>query len=106
MRFLTVQEIRSVGAASCGPLLAPLMAALLDLEATDLAISDPDITADIGSGYADVELTVNADDPISAMSKALAVVRSAVGAMGEWETGMASMHVGPVDSPDSVVAAA
>jgi hypothetical protein len=106
MRFLTVQEIRSVGAVSCGPRLAPLMAALLDLEAADPAISDPDLTADLGSGYVDVELMVSADDPVAAMSKALAAVRSAVRAIGEWETGMATMRVGPVDAPDTLLTAA
>jgi hypothetical protein len=79
------------------------MSALLDLEATDPAVSDPDITADIGSGYVDVELMISADDPVAAMSKALAAVRSVALAIGEWETGMATMHVGPVDAPDSLL---
>jgi hypothetical protein len=82
------------------------MAALLELESTDPAISDPDITADIGSGYVDVELVISADDPISAMRKALTAVQSAVGAAGEWETGMATMHVGPVDAPGSLLSVA
>ena len=109
MRYLTTQEIRYVGAASCGPHLAPLMSALLDIETADPAVSDPDITADIGSGFVDVEITVDADDPVTAMGKALGTLRAAIHAIAgtapDWETAAAAIHVAPVDASDGLLLA-
>jgi len=109
MRYTTIQEIHVLGPSSCGPRLAPLMAALLDLEA-DGSVMDPDLTADITSGVVDVELTVEATEPISALTKAAAALRAAIAAVGEgtpdWETATAAMHVAPEDSADSLLSAA
>ncbi|HUN38190.1 MAG TPA: hypothetical protein VMU95_39875 [Trebonia sp.] len=110
MRYTTIQEIRVLGPASCGPRLAPLMAALLDLEAADSSVMDPDLTADITSGVVDVELTVEATEPISALTKAAATLRAAIAAIGDgtpdWETATAAMHVAPSDTADSLLSAA
>jgi hypothetical protein len=101
---LTTQEIRYVGAASCGPRLAPLLEALLAIEETDHSISDPDITADIGSGFVDVEITVDAEDPVAAVGKAHATLRAAVhaveGTTPDWETATAAIHIAPADASD------
>jgi hypothetical protein len=110
VRYLTTQEIRYVGAASCGPHLAPLMSALLDIETADPAVSDPDITADISSGFVDVEITVDAADQVAAMSRAIATLRAAIRATGDaapgWETSGAVMHVAPEDATDFLLATA
>jgi hypothetical protein len=86
------------------------MSALLDLEAADPAVSDPDVTADIGTGYVDVELTVEAADQVAAMSRAIATLRAAIRATGNaargWETSGAVMHVAPDDAADILLATA
>ena len=109
MRYLTTQEIRYVGAASCGPRLAPLMEALLAIEEADHAVSDPDVTADISSGFVDVEITVDADDPVAAVGKALATLRSAVHAAekaaSDWETETAVIHIAPADPSGALLLA-
>ena len=109
MRYLTTQEIRYVGAASCGPLLAPLMAALWAIEEGDPAVSASDITADIGSGFVDVEITVDAEDPVAAMGKALGTLRAAIsaaaGASDRWETAAAAIHIAPADASDGLLLA-
>jgi hypothetical protein len=107
MRFMTTQEIRHLGPSSCGPRLAPLMAALLDIEAVDTSVMDPDLSADITTGYVDVELTIEAADPISAMITAVAAVRTAIQAISDgtsdWETGAAALHVTPEDTAESLL---
>ncbi|HEX4829522.1 MAG TPA: hypothetical protein VH478_00325 [Trebonia sp.] len=109
MDWVTVQEIRSIGAASCGPRLAPLQAALLSLEESDPAVSDPEVTADISAGEVEVRLTIEADDAISAMSKAMTTLRTATESTGEptpgWETAVLVMHVAPAFAADSLLAA-
>jgi hypothetical protein len=109
VRYLTTQEIRYVGAASCGPRLAPLMSALLDLETADPAVSDPDITADIGSGWVDVEIMVDAADQVAAMSRAIATLRAAIHATADaplsWETATAAIHIAPADASDGLLLA-
>jgi hypothetical protein len=83
------------------------MAALLDIEAADATVSDPDISADLSSGLVDVELTIAADGPVAAMAKALATLRAAVHATGDgtpgWETAATAMHVVPADTDDTLL---
>jgi hypothetical protein len=83
------------------------MGALLDIEAVDTSVTDPDLVADITTGCVDVELTIEAADPISAMITAVAAVRTAIQATGDgapdWESGAAAMHVTPEDSAESLL---
>ncbi|WP_300610621.1 hypothetical protein [Trebonia sp.] len=108
MKYLTVQEVQCVGLDSCEPRLDPLMDALLDLEKTDPAITDPDLAADTSTGHVDVQMIVDADDPAAAMVKALATLRAAIHAIGDatpgWETATAVMHVAPADAADRLLA--
>ena len=109
MEWMTVQEVRFVGSAFCGACLGPLMEALLSAEDASPAISDPDVTADISSGDVEVRMTVVADDPVAAMSTAIATLREAVSATGDapaWETATSVMHVAPADAADSLLVAA
>jgi hypothetical protein len=86
------------------------MTALLDLEAADSSVMDPDLTADITSGFVDVELTVEATSPINALTKAVATLSTAIQAVGDdapdWETATAAMHVTLEDTADSLLSAA
>ncbi|HEY1702050.1 MAG TPA: hypothetical protein VGG75_20275 [Trebonia sp.] len=108
MKYLTVQEIQYLGSGSCGTRLEPLMDALLDLEDADSSIMDPDLAANVSTGHADVQMTVEAEDPAAAIVKALATLRSAIHAVGDatpgWETSTAVMHVAPADSADRLLA--
>lgn len=106
MEWVTVQEIRCVGAASCGPRLAPMMAALLCLEDADPGVADPDIMADISTGFAEVQLTITADDAVSAMSRAITTLRTALREAGDWATAGAVMHVAAADDADRLLIAA
>ena len=47
MKYLTVQEVACIGPESCGSRLDPLMEELLELAATDTAIADPDLAAEL-----------------------------------------------------------
>ena len=109
MEWMTVQEVRFSGAVYCGPCLAPLMEALLCAEDSNPAIIEPDITADISSGDVEVRMTIVADDPVAAMSAAIAALRTAISAAGEaaagWETATSVMHVAPADAADSLLVA-
>jgi hypothetical protein len=110
MEWMTVQEVRFLGAAFCGACLGPLMEALLHAEEASPAIIDPDVTADISSGDVEVRMTVVADDPVAAMSMAIATLRDAISAIGEvasaWETATSVMHVAPAEAADSLLVAA
>jgi hypothetical protein len=109
MKYLTIQEIKCVGPDSFEQRLDPLMEALLDLEAADAAITDPDLAADVSTGCVDVQMIIDADDPAVAMVKALATLRAAIHAIGDatpgWETATAVMHVAPADAADRLLAA-
>jgi hypothetical protein len=109
MKYLTIQEIQCVGPDSCEHRLDPLMEALLDLEAADAAITDPDLAADLSTGRVDVQMLIDADDPAVAMVKALATLRAAIQAIGDatpgWETTTAVMHVAPAHAADRLLAA-
>jgi hypothetical protein len=50
------------------------MEGLLDLEAVDDAITDPDLAADLSTGCVDIQMIVDAADPAVAMVKALATL--------------------------------
>lgn len=106
MKYLTVQEVMCRGPAPCNERLDPLMEALLDLEAADAAVEDPDLAADISTGHVDVQMIVEASDPAAAMVKALATLRSAIHAIGDatpgWETTTAVMHVAPADAGERI----
>jgi hypothetical protein len=84
------------------------MEALLDLEAVDDAITDPDLAADLSTGCVDIQMIVDADDPAVAMVKALATLRAAIHAIGDatpgWETTTAVMHVAPAHAADRLLA--
>jgi hypothetical protein len=86
------------------------MEALLCAEDSNPAIIEPDITADISSGDVEVRMTIVADDPVAAMSVAVATLRVAISATGDaasgWETAASVMHVAPADAADSLLVAA
>jgi hypothetical protein len=106
--WVTVQEIRYVGESSCAVCLAPLMEALLCLEDADASVRDPDVTADIGSGDVEVRLEIEAADPVTAMSKAVAALHAAIGSGGatpDWATAAAVIHVAPAEAADSLLVA-
>lgn len=83
------------------------MEALLDLEAVDEAITDPDLAADLDAGCVDVQMIVAADDPAAAMVKALATLPAPIHAIGDatpgWETTTAVMHMAPVQAADRLI---
>ncbi len=110
MEWMTVQEVRFSGAAYCGPCLAPLMEALLSAEDSNPAIIEPDVCADISSGDLEVRMTIEADDPVAAMSVAIATLRAAITASGDtasnWETAASVLHVARADAADSLLVAA
>jgi hypothetical protein len=110
VKYLTVQEVSCTVPGMFGARLDPLMEALLSLEATDSAIEDPDLTADLGTGRVDVELTVEAPDPAAAMVKALAILRAAIQAVADitpgWQTTPAAMHAAPAEEPEHLLASA
>jgi hypothetical protein len=109
MKYLTVQEIQCVGPDSCEQRIDPLMEALLDLEAVDAAITDPDLAADLSTGRVDIQMIIDAIDPAAAMVAALATLRAAIHAIGDgtpgWETTTAVMHVAPANAADRLLAA-
>jgi hypothetical protein len=83
MKYLTIQEMKCVGPDSCEQRLEPLMDALLDLEAADAAVTDPDLAADVSTGCVDVQMIIDADDPAVAMVKAIATLRAAIHTIGD-----------------------
>jgi hypothetical protein len=103
VKYLTVQEVTCEDRPAFGVRLDPLMEALLRLEATDGAIEDPDLAADLGTGHVDVQMTVEAADPAAAMVQALATLRAAIRAIGGtdsgWETTAAFVHAAPSGAP-------
>ena len=107
MKYLTIQEIQCVSPGSCEERIDPLLEALLDLEAVDDAITDPDLAADLSTGCVDVQMIVDAEDPAEAMVKALATLRAAIHAIGDatpgWETTTAVMHVAPANAADRLL---
>jgi hypothetical protein len=109
VKYLTVQEVVCTVPGTFGARLDPLMEALLSLEASDSAIEDPDLSADLGTGRVDVEMTVEAADPAAAMVKALAILRAALQAVADltpgWETTSAVMHAAPAE-PEHLLASA
>lgn len=110
VKYLTIQEVSCSGPGAFGVRLDPLMEALLSIEAADGAIDDPDLGADLGTGFVDVQMTVEAPDPAAAMVKALATLRTALhsigGTDGGWDTTSAVMHVEPAELPDRPLASA
>jgi hypothetical protein len=60
MKYLTFQEIECSGLDSCDQCVDPLMGALLDLEAVDDAITDPDLAADLSANRVDIQMIVDA----------------------------------------------
>jgi hypothetical protein len=107
MKYLTVQEVAYAGPGPFEPRLGPLMDALLDLEAADAAVEDPDLVADLSTGRVEVQMAVAAADPAAAMVKALATLRAAIHAIGGatpgWETALAVMHVAPADAAEQLL---
>ena len=102
VKSLTVQEVTCTDPAAFGLRLDPLMEALLGLEATDSAVEDPDLAADLGTGCVDVQMTVEAPDPAAAMVKALAALRAAIHAIGGtgsgWEITSAIVHAASAEA--------
>jgi hypothetical protein len=45
----------------------PLMEALLDLEAEDDAITDPDFAAALSTGFVDIQMIIDSADPAEAI---------------------------------------
>jgi hypothetical protein len=75
--------------------------ALYDLDGSDPAIEDIDLTASLADRRAVVSMTVDADDPAQAGTKAFCTIRAAIHAIGDatvgWhgETARSVMRIGP-----------
>jgi hypothetical protein len=84
--------------------------ALYDLDANDPAIESADLGASLADGRATVTITVDADDPAEAGTKALCTVRAAIHAIGDatpgWETARGVMRVAPADVSDRLYVSA
>ena len=113
MKYLTIQEIQAIGTFGDDAFderTDKLMNALLDQEDADPTIQDPDLAGSLTERRVDVQMTVEADDPAAAMTKALCVLRAAIHAIGDftpgWETRQAVMHVAPADSSDRLFTSA
>lgn len=105
MKYLTIQQTQYTGPLDdFDARVEDLAEALHNLEDVDPTIEDPDLAARLTDGYVDAQMTVEADDPAEAMSKALCVLRAAIHAIGDatprWETARAIMHVAPADESD------
>jgi hypothetical protein len=84
--------------------------ALYDLDASDPAVEDTDLGAAVTEGRATVSMTVEAEDPAAAGTKALCTVRAAIHAIGDatpgWETSRSVIRVAPADASDRLYASA
>jgi hypothetical protein len=96
--YVVIQEITYPGDLT-GDRLDALMDALMDVEATDPAISDPDLAASLDENSVDVQMTVEGADQAEAAAKSLSALRAAIHALGEatpgWETSQGIMHIAP-----------
>lgn len=85
--------------------------ALYDLDASDPAIEDMDLTASLADRRAVLSMSVDADDPAQAGVKALSVIRAAIHAIGDatpgwgWETARSVMRIAPADVAERLFAA-
>jgi hypothetical protein len=84
--------------------------ALYELDASDAALSDIDLSASLADARATVTTTVEASDPADAGTKALCAARTAIHAIGDatpgWETARGVLRVAPVDASDRLFASA
>ena len=107
MGYLVSQVIAYIGDLT-DERLDKLMSALLDVEAGDNAISDPDIAASLANGYVDVQMIAQAADPAEAATKALCAVRTAIHAIGGatpgWETSKGTMRIEPAEESERLFA--
>ena len=108
MKYLTIQETQFRGPLEDFEERVDVLAdALHDLEDVDPGIEDPDLAAHLTRGRVDVQMTVEAEDPAEAATKALTTLRTAVHSIGDatpgWETRRAIMHVAPVDASERMI---
>ena len=93
MKFYAEIELDAAGPISEARFDA-LADALYDLDAGDSAVENADLGASLADGRATVSMTVDADDPAEAGTRALCAVRAAVHAIGDatpgWEPPEAS----------------
>ncbi|GAA1782393.1 hypothetical protein [Streptomonospora arabica] len=77
-----------------------LMDALMDLDACNDDIADPTVSSDAGESVMNVEVLVFTDDPIAALEKASAILRTALHAAGAatsaWPITRMTHHTGTV----------
>jgi hypothetical protein len=96
--YVVIQEITYAGDLT-GDRLDALMDALMDVEATDPAISDPDLAASPDENSADIQMTVAGADQAEAAARSLSALRAAIHAIGDaapgWETSQGIMHIAP-----------
>jgi hypothetical protein len=105
--YVVIQEITYAGDLT-GDRLDALMDALMDVEATDPAISDPDLAASPDENSADVQMTVAGADQAEAAAKSLSALRAAIHAIGDaapgWEMSQGIMHIAPAALLDRLLA--
>jgi hypothetical protein len=103
VKFYTEMELRAEGAIDDARFDA-LADALYELDGSDPAVSDADLTAQLEDGRVTASLVVEADDPAAAATKALCAVRTAIHAIGDatpgWETATGVMRIAPADESD------
>lgn len=101
--YLVIQEVKYLGTLTEGR-LEKLMDALIGVEDSDPTIADPDLAARMGSSEVDIQMTVEAEDPADAATKALCALRTAIhvigGATPGWETASAIMRIAPSEESD------
>ena len=85
--YVVIQEVAYTGDLT-GDRLDALMDALMEVEAADPAITDPDVAASLEKGSVDVQMTFEAADQGEAATKGLCALRTAVHAIGSpgWKT--------------------
>jgi hypothetical protein len=110
MKYLTVADVQFIGDLKIFEERTSALAdALLDLEDADRSVEDPDVAANLATGRVDVQMTITAEDPAEAATKALCTLRAAIHAIGDatpgWETSTAVMHVAPVGATERLVTA-
>jgi hypothetical protein len=105
--YLVVHEITYSGDLT-DEMLDALTNALLEVENSDGAITDPDLAASLTTGHVDVQMVVEAADPAVAATKALCALRTAIHAIGGatpgWETALGIMRIAPAEASERLFA--
>ena len=111
--YLVVLEVRYRGGDLGAAKVEELVDALLDVAAADPELTEPDVAASLRDGTLDIQMVVTAPDQAQASVKALAAVRTAIGAVGDempagagWEPTRGLLRVAPVAAAQRILAGA